>query len=108
MFLPWSDVSVGRAFLTWFLDVFLPWSDLSVGQAFLTWFIPWSDISVEDDEDLSEGLFDMGFGFVPPMVICECWACLSNMVLGYVPPMVICKCWMGIFDMVHSMVRYKC
>ena len=25
------------AFLTWFLDVFLPWSDVSVGRAFLTW-----------------------------------------------------------------------
>ena len=43
------------AFLTWFLDVFLPWSDISVGRAFLTWFIPWSDISVEDDEDLHGG-----------------------------------------------------
>ena len=48
-------MSVGCAFLTWFLDVFLPWSDVSVGKAFLTWFIPWSDISVEDDEDLHEG-----------------------------------------------------
>ena len=54
VFLPWLDVSAGRAFLTWFLDVFLPWSDVSVGQAFLTWFIPWSDISVEDDEDLHD------------------------------------------------------
>ena len=50
-----SDVSVGRAFLTWFLDVFLPWSDVSAEQAFLTWFIPWSDISDEDDKDLHEG-----------------------------------------------------
>ena len=32
VFLPWSDVSVGRAFLTWFLDVFLPWSDISVEE----------------------------------------------------------------------------
>ena len=55
VFLPWPDVSVGRAFLTWFLDVFLPWSDVSAGWAFLTWFIPWSDISAEDDEDLHEG-----------------------------------------------------
>ena len=36
VFLPWSDVSVGRAFLTWLLDVFLPWSDVSVGWAVLT------------------------------------------------------------------------
>ena len=55
VFLPWSDVSVGRAFLTWFLDVFLPWSDVSVGRALLTWFIPWSNKSAEDDEDLHEG-----------------------------------------------------
>ena len=55
VFLPWSDVSVGRDLLTWFLDVFLPWLDESVGQAFLTWFIPWLDISVEDIEDLLEG-----------------------------------------------------
>ena len=55
VFLPWLDVSVGRVFLTWFLDVFLPWSDVIAGQAFLTRFIPWSDISVEDDEDLHEG-----------------------------------------------------
>ena len=55
VFLPWLDVSVGRAFLTWFLDVFLPWLDVSVGKAFLTWFIPWSDISVEDDEYLHGG-----------------------------------------------------
>ena len=54
VFLPWSDVSVGRAFLTWFLDVFLPWSDVSVGRAFLTWFVPWLDISVKDDEYLHE------------------------------------------------------
>ena len=55
MFLPWSDVSVGHVFLTWFLDVFLPWSDVSAGWAFLTWSISWSDISVEDDEELHEG-----------------------------------------------------
>ena len=55
VFLPWSYVSVGHASLTWFLDVFLPWIDVSTGRAFLTWFIPWSDISVEDDEDLHEG-----------------------------------------------------
>ena len=29
VFLSWSDVSVGNAFLTWLLDVFLPWSDVS-------------------------------------------------------------------------------
>ena len=50
------DVSVGRAFLTWMLDVFLPWSYISDGRAFLTWkldvFLPWSDISVEEDEYL--------------------------------------------------------
>ena len=34
-----KDVSVGRAILTWFLDVFLSWSD----------------ISVEEDEDLIGG-----------------------------------------------------
>ena len=55
VFLPWLDVSSGRAFLTWFLYVFFPWSDVSVGSSFLTWFIPWSDISVEYDEDLHEG-----------------------------------------------------
>ena len=55
VFLSWSDVSVGRAFLTWFLDVFLPWLDVSAGWAFLTWFIPWSNISAEDDEDLHGG-----------------------------------------------------
>ena len=54
------------------------------------------------------GLSDMGFGCVPPMVRCECWECLFEMVLGFVPPMVICKCWVGLSDMVHSMVRYKC
>ena len=27
------------------------------------------------------GLYDMGFGCVPPMVRCECWVCLSNMVV---------------------------
>ena len=37
------------------MDVFLPWSDVSVGRVFLTWFIPWLDISVEDNEDLHEG-----------------------------------------------------
>ena len=55
VFLPWSDVSAGCAFLTWFLDVFLPWSDVSTGRAFLTWFILGSDISAEDDEDLHGG-----------------------------------------------------
>ena len=47
------------AFLTWMLDVFLPWSDVSVGRAFVTWmldvFLPWSDISAEEDEDLHGG-----------------------------------------------------
>ena len=42
------------------VDVFLPWSDVSVGWAFLTWlrdvFLLWSDISLEEDEDLHEGL----------------------------------------------------
>ena len=33
------------------VDVFLPWSNLSVGQAFLTR----SDISAEEDEDLHSG-----------------------------------------------------
>ena len=55
VFLPWSDLSDGRAFLTWFLNVFLPWSDVSDGNDFLTWFIPWLDISVEYDKDLHEG-----------------------------------------------------
>ena len=27
------------------------------------------------------GLSNMVLGCVPPMVICECWACLSDMVL---------------------------
>ena len=36
VFLPWSDVSVGRAFLTCMLDVFLAWLDVSVGRAILT------------------------------------------------------------------------
>ena len=53
------DVSVGRAFMTWMLDVFLPWSDVSAGRAFLTWmldaFPPSSDISVEEDEGLHGG-----------------------------------------------------
>ena len=53
-------------------------------------------------------LSDMGFGCVPAMVRCECWACLFDMVLECVPPMVKCKCWAGISDMVHSMVRHKC
>ena len=57
---------------------------------------------------LSVGPSDMGFGCVPPMVICECWGCFSDMVLGCVPPMVRCKWWEGLSDMVHSMVRYKC
>ena len=39
VFLPWSDVSDGWAFMTWFLDVFLPWLD----------------ISAEEDEDLHGG-----------------------------------------------------
>ena len=51
VFLPWSDVSAGRAFLTWLQDVFLPWLDISTGKAFMTW----SDISVEEYEDLHEG-----------------------------------------------------
>ena len=33
------------------------------------------------------GLSDMGLGCVPPMVRCECWACLFDMILGCVPPM---------------------
>ena len=33
------------------VDVLLPWSNISVGQAFLTG----SDISVEEDEDLHGG-----------------------------------------------------
>ena len=33
------------------VDVFLPWSDVSVGRAFLIG----SDISVEEDEDLPGG-----------------------------------------------------
>ena len=41
------------------VDVFLPWSDVSAGQAFLTWFLdvflPWSDIGAEEDEDLHGG-----------------------------------------------------
>ena len=41
------------------LDVFLPWSYVSVGRVFLTWmldvFLPGSDISAEEDEDLHEG-----------------------------------------------------
>ena len=56
VFLPWSDVSAGSAFMTWMLDVFLPWSYVSIGWAFLIWmldvFLPWSDIGAEEDEDL--------------------------------------------------------
>ena len=41
------------------VDVFIPWSDVSVGRAFLTWsldvFLPWLDISIEEDEDLHRG-----------------------------------------------------
>ena len=32
IFLPWSDVSAGQDFLTWFLDVFLPWLDISAEE----------------------------------------------------------------------------
>ena len=32
VFLPWSDVRDGRAFLTWFLDMFLPWSGISAKE----------------------------------------------------------------------------
>ena len=32
MGLSWSDVSVGSSFLTWMLDVFLPWSDISAEE----------------------------------------------------------------------------
>ena len=46
-----KDVSVGWAILIWFLDVFLSWSDISVGRAFLTQ----SNISVEEDEDILGG-----------------------------------------------------
>ena len=46
-------------------------------RALLTWswdvFPPWSDISVEP--------FWQGYGMCSCMVICECWACLSDMVL---------------------------
>ena len=38
------------------MDVFLPWSDVSVGRAFLTRFTPWLDIRAEENEDLHEGL----------------------------------------------------
>ena len=36
VFIPWSDVSIWHAFLTWFLDVFLPWSYVIAGWAILT------------------------------------------------------------------------
>ena len=46
-------------FMTWLLDVFLPWFDVSAGRAFLTWlldvFLPWSDISAEEGEYLHGG-----------------------------------------------------
>ena len=46
------------------------------------------------------GLFDMVFGCVPPMVRCECWVCLSDMVLdGCVALMVRRKCWVGHSDL---------
>ena len=32
------------------------------------------------------GLFDKGFGCIPPMFRCECWVCLSNMVLDVFLP----------------------
>ena len=32
------------------------------------------------------GLFDMVLGCVPPMVRCECWACLSDMVVDVFLP----------------------
>ena len=41
----------------------------------------------------------MVIGCVPPMVKCECWACLSDMVVGCVSLMVRCKCWAGHFDL---------
>ena len=51
VFLPWSDVSVGWAFMTR--------SDISVGWDFLTskldLFLPWSNISAEEYEDLHGG-----------------------------------------------------
>ena len=59
VFLPWSDVSVGRAFLTWWWMCSSHVQDLSVGQAFLTWFLdvflPWPDISAKEDEYLHGG-----------------------------------------------------
>ena len=45
------------------------------------------------------GLSDMVLGCVPPMVSCECWACLFDMVVGYVPLMGRCKCWAGHSDL---------
>ena len=44
------------------------------------------------------GLSNMVVGCVPPMVRCECWACLSDMVVGSVPPMFRYKCWVGYSD----------
>ena len=41
----------------------------------------------------------MVVGCVPTMVICECWAFLSEMVIGCVPPMVRCKCWVDHSDL---------
>ena len=41
------------------VDVFIPGLDVIAGKAFLTWsldvFLPCSDISVEEDEDLHGG-----------------------------------------------------
>ena len=45
------------------------------------------------------GLSDMVLGCVPPMVICECWACLSDMYVGCVPRMVRCKFWVEHSDL---------
>ena len=45
------------------------------------------------------GLSNMVLRCVPPMVRCECWACLSDMVVGCVPPMVKYKCWAGHSDL---------
>ena len=36
------------------------------------------------DESMSPS--NMVIGLVPPMVICECWACLSNMVVDVFLP----------------------
>ena len=46
---------VRRECWTCLSNMVLGWSDVSAGRAFLTWFIPWSNISVEDDKDLHEG-----------------------------------------------------